>query len=155
LLRSREIEAAIAAYSAANPDMLLPPQAARRRADMFGWSSVCQRSLADLAAGASDTLIAVDRLLRFLTATGFLTKEQSPGWVPNVYRLNLPPDDALSGNLAVLRLAQGRQRGLELPGVRRSVRDGFCSKVGNSERPQSALLLTLILRWNVRLGGHR
>jgi hypothetical protein len=48
----REIEAAIAAYNAADPDMLLPPDAVRLLTIMFRRSSVCQRSEAQLAAEA-------------------------------------------------------------------------------------------------------
>jgi len=48
LSRRRAIEAAIAAYNAADLDMLLPPDAARLLTIMFRRSSVCRRRLDDL-----------------------------------------------------------------------------------------------------------
>ena len=66
LPRRREIEAAIAAYNDADPEILLPPDAARLLSVMFRRSSVCQRSEAHLAAEASETMRLVKRLLRIL-----------------------------------------------------------------------------------------
>jgi hypothetical protein len=57
---------------------------------MFRRSRVCRRSLVDLVAEVNYTLMAADRLLRFLTAIGFLSKERRFGAVPNTYRLHLP-----------------------------------------------------------------
>jgi hypothetical protein len=58
---------------------------------MFRRSRVCQRSLVDLAGEVSDTPRAVDRLLRFLTAIGFLSTEHSARRVASTYHLRLPP----------------------------------------------------------------
>jgi hypothetical protein len=91
LPRKREIEAAIAAYNDADPETLLPPDAARLLSVMFRRSSVCQRSVADLAAEASDTMRLVKRLLRILLEAGFLSKPPRSGRDPDIYRLQLPP----------------------------------------------------------------
>jgi hypothetical protein len=95
--RRRDIEAAIEAYNATDPDMLLPLEAARLLAVMFRRSSVCQRTVASLAAETSDTIRIVARLLRMLVEAGFLSKERRLGArehrlgaVANVYRLHLP-----------------------------------------------------------------
>ena len=87
--RRREIEAAVAAYNAADPDMLLPPDAGRLLTIMFSRSSVCQRSEANLAAEAG--VRTVRRLLHILTEAGFLSKEPASPRIPNTYRLHLPP----------------------------------------------------------------
>ena len=87
--RGREIEAAIAAYNAADPDILLPPDAVRLLTVMFRRSSVCQRSEAQLAAEAG--VRTVRRLLHILTEAGFLSKEPASPRNPNTYRLHLPP----------------------------------------------------------------
>ena len=87
----REIEAAIAAYNAADPDMLLPPDASRLLSVMFRRRSVYQRSEANLAAEAGDTVRTVRRLLRSLIEAGFLSKEPASGRDPSTYRLHLPP----------------------------------------------------------------
>jgi hypothetical protein len=89
--RASEIEAAIAAYNAADPDMLLPPEAVQLLTVMFRQSRMCQRSLEDIAAEVNDTPRAVDRLLRFLTVIGFLSTERSARRVASTYRLHLPP----------------------------------------------------------------
>ena len=89
--RRREIEAAIAAYNDADPEILLPPDAARLLSVMFRRSSVCQRSVAHLAAEASDTMRLVKRLLRILLEAGFLSKPPRSGRGPHTYRLHLPP----------------------------------------------------------------
>ena len=88
--RRREIEAAIAAYNDADPETLLPPDAARLLSVMFRRSSVCQRSLADLAAEAFSRDRLVKRLLRLVEA-GFLSKPPRSGRGPHTYRLHLPP----------------------------------------------------------------
>ena len=85
----RDIQAAVAAYNAADPDMLLPPDASRLLAIMFRRSSVCQRSEAQLAAEAG--VRTVRRLLYILTEAGFLSKESASGRDPSTYRLHLPP----------------------------------------------------------------
>ena len=92
--RRKEIEAAIAAYNAADPETLLPPDAARLLSVMFRRSSVCQRSVAHLAAEASDTMRLVKRLLRILLEAGFLAKPPGAGRAPAIYRLHLPPAGA-------------------------------------------------------------
>ena len=88
--RKRDIEAAVAAYNATDPEALLPPEVARLLAVMFRRDSVCQRSLDDLAAEGIDRR-AVSRLLRALVETGFLSKQPGQGRAPNTYRLHLPP----------------------------------------------------------------
>ena len=87
--RKRDIEAAVAAYNATDPEALLPPEAARLLTVMFRRSTVCQRRLEDLAAEGFDRR-AVPRLLRALIEAGFLSREQ-PGGVPTIYQLHLPP----------------------------------------------------------------
>jgi hypothetical protein len=89
--RRREIEAAIAAYNGADPDLQLPAAADRLLTTMFPRSDVCQRSLAHLTAASGDRMKRVARLLRLLMDARFLSKEESLGRVPNVYRLHLPP----------------------------------------------------------------
>jgi hypothetical protein len=91
LPRKRDIEVAIAAYNAANPDILLPPEAVQLLTIIFRRSGMCQRSVVQLAAASGDSVKVVTRLLHLLTEAGFLSKEQSLGRVPNVYRLHLPP----------------------------------------------------------------
>jgi hypothetical protein len=86
--RRDAIAAAVAAYNAADPDMLLPPEVGRLLAVMFPGSSVCQRSLVDLAAEGFDRQV-LPRLLRVLVEAGFLSKE--PRKKPSIYRLHLPP----------------------------------------------------------------
>ena len=91
--RKREIEAAIAAYNAADGPklLLLPPEAARLLAVMFRRSSVCQRYLDDLAAEGFDRR-TLPRLLRALGDAGFLSQERSRGGgIPHTYHLHLPP----------------------------------------------------------------
>jgi hypothetical protein len=91
LPRKRDIEAAIAAYNATDPEALLPPAAARLLITMFPRGSVCQRSLDDLAAEGFDRR-AIPHLLRALAEAGFLSKERRFGkGAINVYRLHLPP----------------------------------------------------------------
>jgi hypothetical protein len=84
----RDIQAAIAAYNATDPDMLLPPEAARLLTVMFRRSGVCQRRLDDLAEEGFDRR-TLPRLLRALGDAGFLSKERGHG-APNTYRLHLP-----------------------------------------------------------------
>jgi hypothetical protein len=86
----RDIEAAIAAYNATDPEALLPPEAARLLAVMFSRGSVCRRSLDDLAAEGIDRR-SVSRLLRALVEAGFLSKERGVNRAPNTYHLHLPP----------------------------------------------------------------
>ena len=85
----REIEAAIAAYNATDPDLLLPPEAARLLAALFRQNSMCERSLDDLAAEGFDQR-SLPRMLRALDDAGFLSKERGHG-APNTYRQHLPP----------------------------------------------------------------
>jgi hypothetical protein len=90
LPRKRDIEAAIAAYNATDPEALLPPAAARLLIIMFPRGSVCQRSLDDLATEGIDRR-SVSRLLRALVEAGFLSKEPGVNRAPNTYRLHLLP----------------------------------------------------------------
>ena len=88
--RKREIEAAIAAYNSNDRErLLLPPDAARLLAAMFGRRSVWQGRLQDLVAEGFDRR-TLPRLLRALVEAGFLstTDERS---TPPAYRLRLPP----------------------------------------------------------------
>jgi hypothetical protein len=78
LPRKRDIEAAVAAYNATDPEALLPPEVARLLAVMFRRDSVCQRSLDDLAAEGFDRR-SVSRLLRALVEAGFLV-EGAKSW---------------------------------------------------------------------------
>jgi hypothetical protein len=88
---NRDIQAAIAAYNATDPEALLPPDAARLLAVMFRRSSVCQRSQDDLAAEGFDRR-AIPHLLHALVEAGFLSRERRFGkGATNVYRLHLPP----------------------------------------------------------------
>jgi hypothetical protein len=89
LLRRRDIEAAIAAHNDADQEPLLPPEAVRLLAVMFPRSTLCQRSVADLAAEGFNQRRLV-RLLGILAEAGFLSKERGTR-VPNIYRLHLPP----------------------------------------------------------------
>ena len=88
--RKREIEAAIAAHNHNDRErLLLPPDAARLLAAMFGRRSVWRGRLEDLVAEGFDRR-TLPRLLRALVETGFLstTDERS---IPPAYRLHLPP----------------------------------------------------------------
>jgi hypothetical protein len=91
MTRRKAIEAAIATHNAADWGPLLPPEAARLLVVMFPREDVCQRSLADLMVATNDQRRRVERLLRLLMATGFLSKKESAGRVANIYRLHLPP----------------------------------------------------------------
>ena len=89
LRRRDDIAAAVAAYDSANPKTRLPRNAARLLAAMFPSEDVCQRSLEAIAAEG----LSRDRLpatLRRLIETGFLSRRQGSGPVPNTYRLHLP-----------------------------------------------------------------
>jgi hypothetical protein len=87
LSRRKEIEAAVAAYDAANPLAPLPRNAARVLIAMFAASDVCQRSLADIAAEGF-TRSSLPTTLQRLMWAGFLTRQRG---VPDTYRLHLPP----------------------------------------------------------------
>jgi hypothetical protein len=91
LPRREEIEAAIAAHNAVDAarQLLLPPAAGHLLAAMFRRSSVCQRSVDDLATEGFDRK-AVSRLLRGLIEAGFLSKEPTLGHA-STYQLHLPP----------------------------------------------------------------
>jgi hypothetical protein len=90
LPRKRDIEAAVAAYNATDPEALLPPEAAHLLAVMFRRDSVCQRSLDDLAADGFDRR-TLPHLLRAVAEAGFLSKERRFGkGAINVYHLHLP-----------------------------------------------------------------
>ena len=88
--RRTEIAAAIAAHNDTDPDVLLPPAAARLLIAMFPRREVCQRSLDDLARAGFDRR-GVSRLLRALVEAGFLSKLSGQSSATNTYRLHLPP----------------------------------------------------------------
>jgi hypothetical protein len=89
LPRRREIEAAIAAHNAADPEGLLPPEAVHLLVVMFRRSSVCQRKIDSLMEeGFSHRRLR--RLLDLLAEAGFLSEKRGGG-VPTTYRLHLPP----------------------------------------------------------------
>jgi hypothetical protein len=87
LPRRREIEAAIAAYDAANPQAPLPRDAGRLLVAMFAASDVFQRSLDDIAAEGF-TRSSLPTTLQHLMWAGFLARQRG---VPNTYRLHLSP----------------------------------------------------------------
>ena len=87
----RDIQAAIAAYNATDPEALLPPpDATRLLSIMFPRDTVCHRSEASLVAAGFDAR-TVRGLLRALIIAGFLSREPGPIRAPNTYRLHLPP----------------------------------------------------------------
>jgi hypothetical protein len=89
-VRREEIEAAVAAYDAANPLAPLPRSAARLLIAMFPAGNVCQRSLDDIAAaGFSRRTLPVT--LERLHKAGFLTRQRGSSQVADTYRLFLPP----------------------------------------------------------------
>jgi hypothetical protein len=90
LPRKEEIEAAVAACNAADPETL-PAAAARLLNVMFPCGEVCQRTVANLMVDMSVRRRGVERLLRLLIEAGFLSKERRLGRDPLVYRLHLPP----------------------------------------------------------------
>jgi hypothetical protein len=57
---------------------------------MFRRGSVCQRSLGSLVAEGFDK-VAVIRLLRALTTTGFVSKDPGRKGLIPAYHLHLPP----------------------------------------------------------------
>jgi hypothetical protein len=89
---NRDIQAAIAAYNATDPEALLPPaDATRLLSVMFRRGGECQRGLDDLAAEGFDRR-TLPHLLRALVEAGFLSKERRFGkGAINVYHLHLPP----------------------------------------------------------------
>jgi hypothetical protein len=87
--RDDEIAAAVAAYNATDPEVLLPPEAVRLLAVMFHRSGVCQRKIDSLMEeGFSHRRLR--RLLDLLAEAGFLSEERGGG-VPTTYHLHLPP----------------------------------------------------------------
>jgi hypothetical protein len=88
--RREAIEAAVAAHNAANRQPRLTPNATRLLTEMFAEADVCRRNLDSLVSDGlgRETLL---RLLRRLSAAGFLTKTRGVGRSPNTYRLHLPP----------------------------------------------------------------
>ena len=90
--RTKDIKAAIAAYNDADPEMLLPPEAARLLSVMFRRSSVCQRRLDDLVPEGLDKR-TLEKLLRCLVDAGFLSKglDRNRQGAPLTYYLHLPP----------------------------------------------------------------
>jgi hypothetical protein len=88
--RHREIEAAIAAYNATGPDMLLPPEAVQLLTIMFPRSDMFQCSLSSLGAEGFGRK-TVTKLLKRLIDTDFLGKEPGRRGVIGTYRLHLPP----------------------------------------------------------------
>ena len=91
MTRRTDIEAAIAAHNNADRETLLPPSAAQLLIAMFPRSSVCQRTLDDLATEGFSTRI-VSLLLRSLVEAGFVSKQRGHGAGTSYsYRLHLPP----------------------------------------------------------------
>jgi hypothetical protein len=88
--RRDEIAAAVAGYNVASRPPV-PSTATRLLAVMFADADACQRSLESLAQeGGFDRAVVVP-LLRRLEEAGFLSRQRSPGPIPNTYRLHLPP----------------------------------------------------------------
>jgi hypothetical protein len=89
--RRADIEAAIAAHNSADRETLLPPSAAQLLSVMFRRSSVCQRTLDDLASeGFSKRILSL--LLRSLVEAGFVSRQRDRGTGASYsYRLHLPP----------------------------------------------------------------
>ena len=79
--RKREIEAAIAAYNAADPEALLPPDAARLLAVMFR-GAACANAAWTTWWRRGSTEGAIPRLLRALVEAGFLSKERRSARAP-------------------------------------------------------------------------
>jgi hypothetical protein len=92
LPRKREIVTAVAAYNAADQEtLLLTPEAVRLLTVMFRRSSVCQRTLDDLATEGFDKR-TLSFLLRSLVEAGFVSKERGHvAGASYTYRLHLPP----------------------------------------------------------------
>jgi hypothetical protein len=85
-----DIEAAVAAYTAAGQRPLLTPKAVHLLSVMFADADVCRRNLESLMAEgfSRDTLLP---LLKRLEVAGFLLKQRGAGRTPNTYRLHLLP----------------------------------------------------------------
>jgi hypothetical protein len=90
LPRRDDIEAAVAAYTAAGQRPLLTPKAVHLLHVMFADADTCQRNLDSLAPEGFNprTLLL---LLRRLEVAGFLIKQRGAGRTPNTYRLHLAP----------------------------------------------------------------
>ncbi len=87
--RREAIEAAVAAYNAADPDAPLPRNTARLLAAMFPSEDVCKRSQEALVAeGFSRNGLSV--ALRRLLEAGFVSKQRGSACIPDTYRLHLP-----------------------------------------------------------------
>jgi hypothetical protein len=89
--RRGEIAAAVAAYNMAHP-VQLPRNTARLLAAMFPSGDVCQRSLADIAAGGGFSARMLPATLRRLADAGFLTRQRGGSRrIADTYQLHLPP----------------------------------------------------------------
>jgi hypothetical protein len=88
--RRDAIAAAVTAHDRAHPETLLPPSAARLLTVMFPSEDVCRRSLEALAAEGF-TRRALPATLRRLTEVGFVSRQRGSAWIPDTYRLHLPP----------------------------------------------------------------
>ena len=89
--RKRDIRAGVAAHNRTAPARQeLPPEATRLLAVMFAQGDVCQRSVGSLLAEGFGRA-AVIRLLRGLTATGFVSKDPGQKGLTSTFRLHLPP----------------------------------------------------------------
>jgi hypothetical protein len=88
--RHREIEAAIAAYNAADQErLLLPPEAVRLLAVMFPRDTVFRSSVASLAAEGFDRKTVI-KLVESLIEAGFLSRKGRRQGVVSAYTLHLP-----------------------------------------------------------------
>jgi hypothetical protein len=88
--RREEIEAAVAAYNAANPRAPLPRNAARLLTAMFPAVDLYQGSL-EAIAGLGFGQRHLPRTLPRLADAGLLVRQPGAGGVPNTYWLTLPP----------------------------------------------------------------
>jgi hypothetical protein len=88
--RRDDIEAAVAAYTAAGQRPLLTPKAVHLLSVMFANADTCQRNLDSLVREGFNprTLLL---LLKRLEVAGFLIKQRGAGRTPNTYRLHLLP----------------------------------------------------------------
>jgi hypothetical protein len=90
LPRKRDIEAGVAAHNRTAPARQeLPPEVARLLAVLFAQDDVCQRSVGSLLAEGFGRA-AVIRLLRGLTAAGFVSKDPGRKGLTGTFRLHLP-----------------------------------------------------------------
>jgi hypothetical protein len=93
MARKEEIEAAVAAYDAANPLTPLQRNAARLLIAMFPTGGICQRKPDEIAtSGFSQG--SLPRTLERLARAGFLSFQRGPGQRgagAATYQLHIPP----------------------------------------------------------------